>query len=166
MELLNVGPADYARVVELNESATPQVPTTSERVLRALFPYAFYFRAAHADGEVVGFLLALAETAHYDRPSFLWFMGRYSSFAYIDRVVVAKGWRRRGIGRSLYRDLAAHAARHGVPMGCEVNVLPPHPVLMDFHLAQGFVEVGRQDLDGGRTRVALLVIGRGEPGLS
>ena len=56
----------------------------------------------------------------------------------------------------LYEDIAAVAAREGVPwLACEFDIEPPNPTSMRFHERTGFREVGTQFIGGGRKRVSL-----------
>jgi hypothetical protein len=40
---------------------------------------------------------------------------------------------------------------------CEVNLVPPNPDSMDFHLHVGFRQVGTLETSGGAKKVAMLV---------
>ena len=104
-----------------------------------------------------GLLLAFDQDADYDSPNFLWFRARYRRFVYVDRIVVAPAARGHGLGRHLYRDLFAHAARAGHErVTCEVNAVPPNPASDAFHAAFGFAEVGAGPIHGGSKTVRYL----------
>jgi len=103
------------------------------------------------------FLLAFAQSDHYDGGHFLWFRSRFDKFLYIDRVVVAAEYRRHGLGRRLYADAFERATALGLTrVVCEVNLQPPNPVSDKFHAAQGFEEVGRATFEDGAKTVRYL----------
>ena len=104
----------------------------------------------------------------------------YRPFLYVDRLVVAEPYRGRGIGKAMYAQvtqmmssaafLERHDAEHNdefvvlpasiasaVDLCCEVNIHPPNPESMAFHIKCGFGQVGEQETEGGKKRVALLV---------
>jgi predicted GNAT superfamily acetyltransferase len=104
------------------------------------------------------FLLAFEQSDDYDGGHFLWFRGRFGRFIYVDRVVVAAPYRRRGLGRLLYADLFRRAEQRGhTHIVCEVNAEPPNPISDAFHAAQGFEEVGTAAIDGGAKIVRYLL---------
>jgi uncharacterized protein len=137
-----------------NASATETSPLTRERFdhLIDLARVATYVRPGAA------FLLAFEQSADYDGGHFLWFRSRFDRFLYIDRVVVAEGQRRHGLGRALYADLFRRAREldHTVIV-CEVNLQPPNPVSDRFHAAHGFTEVGQATFDAGAKTVRYLL---------
>ncbi|MEM1432341.1 MAG: GNAT family N-acetyltransferase [Pseudomonadota bacterium] len=96
---------------------------------------------AHPDGRA--FLLGLGPGQPYDSVNYRWVAERYADFIYVDRVIVGHDLRGRGVGRALYGAAFAHERRHGVPVVCEVNWVPPNPGSDAFHAALGFAEVGR-----------------------
>jgi predicted GNAT superfamily acetyltransferase len=109
-------------------------------------------------GPGAAFLLAFEQSAGYDGGHFLWFRSRYDRFLYIDRVVVAQGSRRLGLGRALYADLFRRARELGhANIVCEVNLRPPNPTSDIFHAAHGFVEVGQATFDDGEKTVRYLL---------
>jgi uncharacterized protein len=145
---------DSVAVRRLNDAEIPNVPLLEPEYLKRLADQAVYCRVAESGaGEVVGFLLALDETADYESLNFQWFKSRYARFTYIDRIVVAASTQGRGVGRLLYTDLASVASPI---LACEVNIRPPNPRSMRFHKEFGFVEVGTQDTEGGRKTVSLM----------
>ncbi len=60
------------------------------------------------------------------------------------------------IGQRLYRDLEDFARPVAPTMTCEVNLRPPNPDSLRFHRQFGFVEVGRQETEGGAKEVVLM----------
>jgi predicted GNAT superfamily acetyltransferase len=104
------------------------------------------------------FLLAFAQSDDFDGGHFLWFKRRFAEFLYIDRIVVAEGRRRLGLGMLLYSDVFKRAEELGHSrVVCEVNLQPPNPISDSFHAAQGFEEVGRATIDGGAKTVRYLL---------
>jgi predicted GNAT superfamily acetyltransferase len=156
MTLRDAQSRDLASILELNaESERFLSPLTVER-LEALHRAAAYHKVIEIDDTIAAFLLAFREGAPYDSPNYLWFVERYPKFLYIDRVVVAPDHRGGGFGAMLYDDIAAFAARAGVPwLACEFDIEPPNPASQRFHERMGFHEVGTQAIGGGRTRVSL-----------
>lgn len=109
-------------------------------------------------GEADAFLLGFDQNAAYDSANFLWFKARYPRFAYVDRVVVARHARGRGLARLLYQELFETAAAAGHSMiACEVNMDPPNPQSDAFHAAMGFEEAGSAEIYGGERTVRYLI---------
>ena len=54
---------------------------------------------------VNGFIIVLNQDVNYDSPNFLWFKERFKEFYYIDRIVIAKDSRYKGLGTFLYKNL-------------------------------------------------------------
>ncbi len=107
--------------------------------------------AMYACGEEA-FLIAYAQGADYDSPNFVWFRERFADFVYVDRVVVAKHARGRGLARTLYEALIeeARATPSCKRIVCEVNFDPPNLASDAFHARMGFTEVGRARLANGK----------------
>ena len=107
----------------------------------------------------VALLIAFDQSAEYDGGHFLWFRERFDEFLYIDRVIVADEYRRHGIGRKLYAQVFARAAKLGhTRIACEVNLLPPNPVSDAFHASLGFREVGQAAINNGSKTVRYLAV--------
>lgn len=105
-----------------------------------------------------GFMLAFDRNAAYGSANFAWFRGRYESFVYVDRVIVAVDARGKGYARSLYDRLFDAARDAGIELiACEVNVEPPNPASHAFHAGMGFERVGRATLHGGDKVVSYMV---------
>ena len=152
--LLPIAAGDQPAVLALNNAHAVELSWLAPDRLAALLGQAFHARRI---GAVDAFLLALDERAAYDSPNYQWFLGHYTRFVYVDRVVVAPPVRSRGYARLLYADLFRHAAAAGHALiVCEVNRDPPNPASDAFHAALGFAEVGGAAIHGGRKTVRYL----------
>ncbi|HVT45059.1 MAG TPA: GNAT family N-acetyltransferase [Thermoanaerobaculia bacterium] len=153
-----VTPDDIEYVHRLNEEAVPNMNSLGIEEVRWFVEAAAWFRLPVVDGQPAGFLIALDPRTAYRSMNFLWFKARYPSFIYIDRVVVAKHARQRGIGRRLYEELQVWTRGRSPRITCEVNLDPPNPGSLAFHHALGFREVGRQHTEGGSKLVSLMTL--------
>jgi predicted GNAT superfamily acetyltransferase len=156
---------DYPVILELNEAAVPAVNSIDISSLIHLHRQSEALLVARElvardESRVVAFLLALPESADYTSINFQYFQSHYSSFAYVDRIVVDSSYRRSGIGEGLYAELFAATEK---PITCEVNVRPPNPGSLAFHQRLGFTVIGEQDTEGGIKRVALMLNNRAAP---
>lgn len=110
--------------------------------------------AVESGEEMVAFALAIAPGTPYDSENYRWFDARFERFLYLDRIVVAASFRRRGIGTQLYDAMEAAAGPFD-RMVCDVNILPPNQASPAFHSARGYREIGRLTY-GSEKVVALL----------
>jgi len=156
--------ADLPTLLALNTDAAPAVNVIPADELAALVAdsaLALAVDDGDGDGEPAGMLLALPPGLDYPSENYRWFSERATAagtdFLYVDRVVVAPRLRGSGVGGRLYAELFAVAVDRGrAEVLCEVNVDPPNPGSMRFHLRLGFAEVGRQRTKGGTVEVAML----------
>ena len=147
---------DYEGILALNEAAIPAVNRIDTAELTALHGQAACLLVARKADRLLGFLLALDETADYASENFQYFRDHYDAFAYVDRIVVAAESRGLGLGGRLYEALGL-ALASAPRIACEVNVRPPNPGSLAFHERLGFAVVGEQDTGGGAKRVALMI---------
>ena len=156
LSIRDVQPHELDSVLALNNAAGSTILPLDAAALRTLYEQASYFRLAEIDGHIAGFLLALREDADYASPNFQWFRERHSTFAYIDRIVVAKPYRGLGLGRVFYADVTSYAEMRVPLLSCEVFLEPRDDISLLFHGMWGFQEVGQQTMPSNGRRVALL----------
>lgn len=147
---------DLDAVLAVNNAAGEGILPMSMAQLRRLYDIADYFRVADVDGHLAGFLIAVRESADHDSPNFLWFRERLPRFLYIDRIVVARGNRRHGLGRVFYSDVQSYAEVRVPQLTCEVFLEPRDDATLLFHGSIGFHEVGQQRMPGNDRPVSLL----------
>lgn len=161
MNPLTIRPAeerDFPAVLALNEESVQVLaPLTRER-LGKLHRTASLHWVIGDGGRVAGFVMAFREGIEHDSVNYLWFAERYSSFLYIDRVVVGSDARGVGAGTQLYEQLFAYARAAGVEtVAAEFDTDPPNPASARFHAKFGFHEVGRQVVPYGMKEVSMQV---------
>jgi hypothetical protein len=148
---------DLDRVQILNETAVPHVNSVDAGTFEGFLAQAAYFRIVSLGGEIAAFLLGFRPGAAYVSPNYRWFCENYTDFVYIDRIVVASKFHRRGIGMLLYEDIERFAHERASLLGCEVNLVPANPGSIAFHERFGFSQVATQETDGGAKTVSLMV---------
>lgn len=142
----------------LNEAEIPHVNSINNDGFIWFMETADYFRVARDGDMIAGFLIGFLPGRSYDSLNYRWFSDNYASFLYVDRIVVSPKARGRGVGRTLYRDFAAFAAGRAERLTCEVNVRPANEGSLRFHQTFGFIEVGRQETEGGTKEVSLMAM--------
>jgi predicted GNAT superfamily acetyltransferase len=150
--------SDLQNILELNEAEVQQTSPLELDQLRSLVSMSAYCKVAIVQKRVQAFLIALREEAPYENENYKWFASRFSSFLYVDRIVVRSPFRGRKIGSELYEDLFSFAQSQGIStIACEYNIDPPNPASCAFHNKFGFKQLGTQWVAGGRKQVSLQV---------
>ena len=136
--------SDFQCIININASEEEKTSPIDVARITHLNLWSDYHRVAVEGDQVIGFLLVMSDASDYDGGHFRWFVERYASFLYVDRIVIDQAHAGRGVGRALYCDLIEFATRRGCSaLCCEINVLPPNPASHAFHARFGFKEVGR-----------------------
>lgn len=139
--LIRPGPDDLEVLLALSNAHEKEIGRFTAEAFRELAGLSFHMRMTE---ERDAFLIALSDRAPKIAPNYRWFASRFDRFVYIDRVVVAEGARKRGLGKLLYDDLITAARDAGYSrVCCEVNIDPPNPISDAFHAALSFKEIGR-----------------------
>lgn len=146
--------SDIPDVVALNQANLDAVSRMDEDRLVQLRAWADRFDVVEEDGDLAGFVVTFAPGTPYDSENYRWFAERHvADFYYLDRIVFADRFRRRGLGGFVYDALEKVAAGYG-RMTLEVNLVPRNDASLAFHARRGYDEVGR--LGDERYLVAML----------
>ena len=146
--------SDIPDVLALNQANLDAVSRMDEDRLEQLRSWADRFDVVEEDGELAGFVVTFAPGAPYDSANYRWFAERHAAdFYYLDRIVFADRFRRRGLGGFVYDELERVAAKYG-RMTLEVNLVPRNDASLAFHARRGYDEVGR--LGDQRYQVSML----------
>ena len=154
-----VKPADFVRILALNEAEVRHTSAMNLSRLAQLDHLSDYHKIAFIDGQVAGFLMAMCYGTPYVNVNFQWFSDRHKDFVYIDRVVVDAAFTGRGVGSALYQNLSDFARRiDATSLVCEINADPPNPASMAFHQKWHFQEIGSESRDEGQRRIAMMMV--------
>lgn len=138
-----ITPDDVPTILDLNERDVHLLAPMDAARLEQLRGLAERADVIDVEGQVAGFVLTFGPGSDYDSENYRWHAERFGDrFAYLDRIVIATPFRRRGLGRFVYDELESAAMPHG-RMTLEVNVDPPNEGSLAFHAGRGYVEVGR-----------------------
>lgn len=144
--------ADESRILAWNEGDVHFLAPMDQARLAYLKERAAAVEVLESAGQPAGFVITFVEGAEYDSPNYAWFSRLEPRFQYVDRIVIDRAHRGRGLAAQVYASLSErHPDR---PLVAEVNFAPPNPVSLAFHERAGFVEVGR--LGGQPNGVVLL----------
>ena len=155
MKISIIKEKDLSSVMRLNTNSIPHVNLISKEKLQWLIRHSALSCIAKINGELAGFLIGFRAGSSYSSPNYKWFCKNYNDFAYVDRVVVGKQFRRKGVAKFLY-NYFAKSQREATFMTCEVNITPPNPNSMLFHKHMGFKKVGTQENKKDKVKVAFL----------
>lgn len=136
-------------MLALNQVHQVETSALDDAALDQMLGAAYY--ADIAGNGADGLMITFDQDGNYDSANFLWFKARYDRFVYVDRIIVADHARGQGLARSFYTKLFTRARDDGhLRVVCEINIDPPNPGSMAFHLALGFVELAQVRLGNGK----------------
>ena len=133
---------DVTDVLGLNQANVTALAPMDEARLHELRGLADRFDVVDVDGVFAGFVVTFASGTSYDSENYRWFSERHRQFYYLDRIVLADDFRRRGLGGFVYDEVERVAAPYG-RLSLEVNLVPRNDASLAFHDRRGYVEVGR-----------------------
>ena len=129
----------------LNQSNTPEVGSLeSVDHLQSLLQMSLLNLFVSNNEEMIGFIICFKENSNYSSKNYKFFSEREKKFLYIDRVAIAEKYRRKGLGKSLYKNLETLSKEKKIPLCCEVNTSPLNKPSINFHKNLGFIEVGKK----------------------
>ena len=155
----NIEIADLLRVLEINNANTPGVSELTFAELELDLHSSLHALAIDNElGEVCAFCITFDPDALDAGDNHRWFVERYKSFVYLDRIAIDSNHQNRGLGALLYQSVEQHmlkSAEHSL-LCCEVNLEPPNPGSLRFHQRIGFTEVGQSMQEYANYRVSYL----------
>ena len=140
---------DFLNIIyDLNQSNTPEVGSLdSIKHLKSLLSLSSNNLFISLDNEIIGFVVCFREGSNYQSLNYKFFSKNETKFLYIDRVVIKELHRRKGIGKSLYRNIESISISKNIPLCCEVNIEPLNQPSIDFHNNFGFHKIGSYDFN-------------------
>ncbi|WNC72859.1 GNAT family N-acetyltransferase [Thalassotalea psychrophila] len=133
---------DMETILELNEKSVKVLSPLDKSKLIRLINMSVLSVVVEDENQIAGFLLAFSQGAQYESINYEWFNQNYASFLYIDRIVISKKFRAKGIGSMLYRYALDWASKkNAVSMFAEIDVMPPNEPSLLFHQKFGFTEL-------------------------
>jgi predicted GNAT superfamily acetyltransferase len=143
---------DYPSLLAINHAGHPGVYPLTHNDLAVLLTDCPYFCVAELDGRILGYIIGYTPYDQCDGDEFAWFQAHLSDFLYIDQIAVADSARRSHVGTYLYDHAEDYARHHQLTsVVCEVNLEPPNPASLNFHIKRGFAEIGVLRGADGRT---------------
>lgn len=133
---------DLETILELNEKSVKVLSPLDKGKLIRLINMSALAVVVEDENQIAGFLLAFSHGVQYESINYEWFNQSYESFLYIDRIVISKQYRGKGIGSKLYRyalDCASKSSAASI--FAEIDVMPPNEPSLLFHKKFGFKEL-------------------------
>ena len=143
-------------VLSLNQDSLPAVSQLDLKKMNYFLQISSYFKIFKIDDKPVGFLIGLKPRKDYKSENYIWINQRYDSFIYVDRIIIDINYRNRGLGFYFYNHLIKSMVGKVESVFCEVNIKPYNEQSIKFHKKYGFEEVGNQDTEKGKKRVAYM----------
>lgn len=151
-QIRRAGANDLDAIRALTAEGYPGVSPFAPNELEWALEHAAGIWVASSENNIGAYLIAFAADANYDGEEFRWFQQNAEGFFYIDRVAVTANERHSGLGSRLYVYLEKFAREQdAASLVCEVNLAPPNPVSLAFHVKQGFRQIGTLETHDGRT---------------
>ena len=157
-EIIDAMKSDLSKILSLNQKAMPAVSFMDEKSLNYFYSVSEYFKLIKSvkENKIYGFLIGLTENLNYKSENYLWFSKRYSSFMYVDRIVIQEDSMGLGLGTMLYNDLIYYSKDKFKNIICEYNIKPMNLISKNFHKKFGFKRVGKQKTEGGTKEVLMM----------
>ena len=155
MNLRNLNHNNIEEIWEINEQGLPGTGKVSREEISRLLDYSDLALGAFLSSRLIGFVICLPPKTEYGSLNYAWFNDRYSDFLYVDRIAVSKSHQNKGVGSIIYSEVIQNALELKVPVTAEVNLSPPNPGSVRFHLRHGFKQV--DVYDSGEKKVAMMV---------
>jgi predicted GNAT superfamily acetyltransferase len=134
--------SDVEPIWLINEQGLPGTGKVTLPEISYLLELSTFSLGVFSNDELLGFVICLSPGTDYGSLNYAWFNTRYDEFIYVDRIAVSTGYRDRGIGSLLYKEVVSYSNQYSIPIVAEVNLNPPNPGSMRFHERFQFEEIG------------------------
>ena len=133
-EIIDAKKSDFSEILSLNQKAMPAVSFMDEESLNYFYNVSEYFKLIKCgkENKIYGFLIGLTDKLNYKSENYLWFSKRYSSFMYVDRIVIQEDSLGLGLGTMLYNDLIDYSKNKFKNIICEYNIKPMNLISKNF----------------------------------
>ncbi len=145
MTIRPIDTQDLDTVLALNQGALEGVGTLDLERLEWIIGLADNALLVELEGHIAGFVITIAPRSSYDSINYGWFEARFAEHCYLDRIVVAPDFRRRGVATLLYDEI-----ERTLPVTLEVYAVPPNNASLAFHAGRRYEEIGRLDQTNGK----------------
>ena len=149
--------ADLNFVLSLNEKSINAVSHLNSKKMKHFLYISSYFKILRIVDNPVGFLIGIMPGQDYKSENYIWVNKRYSSFIYIDRIIIDQKHRSKGLGIYFYNHLIKSFRGKVDNIVCEVNIKPYNKQSINFHKKYGFKEIGQKDTENGKKRVSYMI---------
>ena len=149
--------SDLDFVLSLNQKSLSAVSNSNLKKMNSFLNISSYFKIIQVDDISVGFLIGLIQDVDYESENYIWINKRYSSFIYIDRIIIDTKHRNKGLGACFYDHLSKTFHGKVENILCEVNIKPYNKQSMNFHKKYGFKEIGEKNTEDGTKRVCYMM---------
>ena len=155
-DIISATKSDLDFVLSLNQDSLPAVSHLDSKKIDHFLQISSYFKILTVEDNPVGFLISLMSGKAYESENYIWVNQKYSSFIYVDRIIIDSNYRNKGLGVYFYNHLLKSMQGKVENIFCEVNIKPYNEQSIKFHKKYGFEEIGKQDTEKGKKRVAYM----------
>ena len=132
----------------INQDNVPAVGSLeSIEKMKELLSISSYHSVLLLDKNVIGFSICFREGTTYWSENYKYFAQGLKSFLYIDRIAIDQNYRRKGLGKSMYKDIFSNASHENLRVTAEVNTKPMNQISLDFHNHMGFEQIGERQFE-------------------
>ena len=156
-KIKTVDESDFDYIISLNQKTIPEVSSTDLKGMSYFLNNASYFKIIMENNHPVGFCIGLMPDEEYSSENYIWINKRYNSFVYVDRIIIDKHYRNKGIGSYFYNHLVKKFFGKVENVICEVNIKPYNKQSINFHKKYGFIEIGQQLTENSNKRVCYML---------
>jgi predicted GNAT superfamily acetyltransferase len=130
---------DLQALLFLNNASVPAVNKLNIEELKSIIAMAEKCWIEEIDDEVAAALIVLGPGKAYTSDNYTWLETQFTNYCYVDRIMVNVDYKRRGLGNKLYKEFEKYATHIGTStLLCEVNIEPPNPQSIAFHMQFGW----------------------------